>query len=70
LSITAIVDHRCFAAIADPDTVGLTQFAVSLHIKILEKAVLTTLTEQGREQASKTQKIIALCDDLTILIRK
>jgi len=70
----AIVDQKSFAAAAD--TIGLTQSAVSLHIKALETAMQTTLfnravkpptlTEQGHELIDKAQHIISLCDDLTI----
>lgn len=72
-TLVAIADHGSFAAAAD--VLGLTQSAISLHVKGLEDAIgrpvfdRTTrpprLNAEGRAVVAKARTIIDLTDDLT-----
>ena len=72
-TLVAIADHGSFAAAAD--VLGLTQSAISLHIKSLEDAIGRSLFDrttrppklnaEGRGVVVKARTIIDLTDDLT-----
>ena len=76
-TLIAIAENRSFAAAAD--AVGLTQSAVSLHVKALEEQLQTTLFDrstrppllntQGIVLVEKAREIVALCDGLTESLR-
>jgi len=76
-TLIAIVEHRSFAAAAD--AIGLTQSAVSLHVKALEDDMQMTLFDrstrppllnsQGAALVERAREIIALCDGLTDSLR-
>jgi len=72
-TLIAIAEHRTFAAAGDG--VGLTQSAVSLHVKALEDQLGTRLFDRstrppllnarGKALVERAREIIRLCDDLT-----
>ena len=76
-TLVAIAEHKSFAAAAD--AIGLTQSAVSLHVKALEDQLQTTLFDrttrppllntQGTALVEKAREIIGLCDGLTDSLR-
>jgi len=76
-TLIAIAENRSFAAAAD--AVGLTQSAVSLHVKALEEQLQTSLFDrstrppllnaQGIVLVEKAREIVALCDGLTDSLR-
>ncbi len=76
-TLIAIAEHRSFAAAAD--AIGLTQSAVSLHIKALEEDLQTVLFDrstrppllnaQGIALVERAREIVGLCDGLTDSLR-
>lgn len=72
-TLIAIAEHRSFAAAAD--AIGLTQSAVSLHIRALEELLQTRLFDRstrpaqmnahGKELVEKAREIVQLSDSLT-----
>ena len=72
-TLIAIAEHRSFAAAAD--AIGLTQSAVSLHVKALEDVVQTQLFDRstrpalmnahGKTLVEKAREIVRLSDGLT-----
>lgn len=76
-TLVAIAEHKSFAAAAD--AIGLTQSAVSLHVKAVEDQLQTTLFDrttrppllntQGTALVEKAREIIGLCDGLTDSLR-
>jgi DNA-binding transcriptional LysR family regulator len=72
-TLIAIAEHRSFAGAAD--AIGLTQSAVSLHVKALEEELNTRLFDRdtrppllnahGKELVERAREIIGLCDGLT-----
>jgi len=71
-TLVTIHDQKSFAGAAD--AIGLTQSAISLHIKALENSTGMTLfdrtvkpprlTDDGQILVKKARTILALCDDL------
>lgn len=71
-TLLAIAEHRTFAAAAD--AIGLTQSAVSLHVKALEGELGVKLfdratrppglTGEGRMLVERAREIVQLCDGL------
>lgn len=71
-TLLAIAEHRTFAAAAE--VVGLTQSAVSLHVKALEQGLGVklfdrasrppALTGEGRMLVERAREILQLCDGL------
>lgn len=71
-TLLAIAEHRTFASAAD--AVNLTQSAVSMHVKALERdlgAVLfdrstrpPALTAEGRTLTERAREIVRLCDGI------
>jgi len=76
-TLIAIAEHRSFAAAAE--AVGLTQSAVSLHVKALEEGLQTVLFDrstrppllnaQGMALVERAREIVGLCDGLTDSLR-
>jgi len=72
-TLIAIAEHRTFVAAAD--AIGLTQSAVSLHIKALEENLQTRLFDRttrppllnahGKALVEQAREIVGLCDGLT-----
>jgi len=72
-TLIAIAEHRSFAGAAE--AIGLTQSAVSLHVKALEEALNTRLFDRdtrppllnahGKELVERAREIVGLCDGLT-----
>ena len=72
-TLIAIAEHRSFVGAAE--SVGLTQSAVSLHVKALEDELKTRLFDRetrppllnahGKQLVERAREIIALCDRLT-----
>lgn len=73
-TLIAIAEHKSFAAAAD--AIGLTQSAVSLHIKALESLLHTQLFDRstrpalmnanGKALVDKAREIVRLSDSLTM----
>ncbi len=71
-TLIAIAENRSFVGAAD--AIGLTQSAVSLHVKALEHALNTRLFDRdtrppllnahGRQLVERAREIVALCDGL------
>jgi len=72
-TLVAIAEHRSFAGAAE--AIGLTQSAVSLHVKALEEGLKTRLFDRhtrppllnthGKQLVERARQIISLCDGLT-----
>ena len=72
-TLIAIAEHRSFAGAAE--AIGLTQSAVSLHVKALEAELATRLFDRdtrppllnahGKELVERAREIVGLCDGLT-----
>jgi len=72
-TLIAIAEHRSFVGAAE--AIGLTQSAVSLHVKALEDGLNTRLFDRdtrppllnahGKELVERAREIVGLCDGLT-----
>jgi DNA-binding transcriptional LysR family regulator len=72
-TLIAIAEHRSFVGAAD--AIGLTQSAVSLHVKALEEELNARLFDRdtrppllnanGRQLVERAREIVGLCDKLT-----
>jgi len=72
-TLIAIAEHRSFAAAAE--VIGLTQSAVSLHVKALEEELATRLFDRhcrppllnthGKDLVERAREIVNLCDGLS-----